>query len=244
MENRKLEIIVTSGGTMSRIDDVRTIGNSSSGTTGALIAEELLRRGAIVNYVYGKDAIRPFRKYLQVNPAKDIGEEIERVKKAYTEFNKYSGNLREFPIVTFEDYFSAVRGLVEKKESRAIVLVAAVSDYSAKKQDGKISSDQDTLTLELHKNPKVISLVKEWDHNIFQVGFKLLSRADFSELVEEAYMHLNKNNSDLVVANTAIDGSLANRKIVLITPNRELIPATMKNLGEVLAEYLCSKLGK
>ena len=56
-----LKVIVTSGGTISKIDDIRHIGNFSSGTTGALIAEEFLKSSAIVHYVYGKNAKRPFR---------------------------------------------------------------------------------------------------------------------------------------------------------------------------------------
>ncbi|HLC97161.1 MAG TPA: phosphopantothenoylcysteine decarboxylase [Candidatus Nanoarchaeia archaeon] len=54
--SRPLEVIVTSGGTISKVDDVRHIGNFSRGTTGALIAEEFLKAGATVHYVYGRDA--------------------------------------------------------------------------------------------------------------------------------------------------------------------------------------------
>jgi phosphopantothenoylcysteine synthetase/decarboxylase len=41
-----LEILVTSGGTRTKLDDVRHLGNDSNGTSGAIIAEEFLKAGA------------------------------------------------------------------------------------------------------------------------------------------------------------------------------------------------------
>ena len=51
---RQLEVLVTSGGTISKVDDIRHVGNFSRGMTGALIAEEFLKKGHKVHYVYGK----------------------------------------------------------------------------------------------------------------------------------------------------------------------------------------------
>ena len=50
---RKLEVLITSGGTISKIDDIRHIGNFSNGTTGALIAEEFLKNNWIRNICFG-----------------------------------------------------------------------------------------------------------------------------------------------------------------------------------------------
>ena len=58
----KLNVLVTSGGTISKIDDVRHIGNFSNGTTGTLIAEEFLKNKAKVYYFHNTNAVRPFRK--------------------------------------------------------------------------------------------------------------------------------------------------------------------------------------
>ena len=78
-----LEVLITSGGTAAKIDDVRHLGNFSEGTTGSLIAEEFLKNNYVVHYVYGKHAKRPFREELKMDPQKPKEEELERVFNFY-----------------------------------------------------------------------------------------------------------------------------------------------------------------
>ncbi len=123
-----LTVIVTSGGTICKIDDIRHIGNFSRGTTGALIAEEFLRAGATVHYIHGREARRPFRGGLVVDPSRPIDEEMARARKAYQEFNVHASRLHEHPIETFDEYHDAVRKLLTEEPVDVIVLAAAVSD--------------------------------------------------------------------------------------------------------------------
>lgn len=53
------KIIVTAGGTIERIDDVRYISNRSSGKMGAALAEELYLRGADVLLLRASNSIKP-----------------------------------------------------------------------------------------------------------------------------------------------------------------------------------------
>lgn len=239
-----LEVLVTSGGTIAKIDDVRHLGNFSSGTTGSLIAEEFLRRGANVHYVYGKNAKRPLRESLKMNPTKPIEEELGRLSEAYVNFNAYRSHLEEYPITTFEEYYERVKGILTEKKMDVVVLAAAVGDYGYSAQNGKLSSDEDKLTLKFVRNPKIISLVKEWGPQVYQVGFKLLSRASEEELIETAYKHGVKNKSDLTVANTLVDGSFAKRKIFFVTPMKEVTPVSERNLAKELVERVLKNFQK
>jgi len=240
-----LEVIITSGGTISKLDDVRHIGNFSRSTTGALIAEEFLKSGATVHYVHGRDAKRPFRSALVIDPTKPKDEEIERVARAYDEFSQYAGSLHEHPIETFEEYFETVQRLLTRGSPDAIVLAAAVGDYGGSGQQGKISSDEEMLYLELPKNPKVISLVKEWNPKIFQVGFKLLSRtSNLDNLIDVAYQHGIKNHSNLTVANTLIDGDFKRRATVFITPEKGLIPVSLPELAPRLVKIVNQRVSR
>jgi phosphopantothenate---cysteine ligase (CTP) len=240
----KLEVIVTSGGTISMLDDVRHIGNFSSGTTGALIAEEFLKSGATVHYVYGSGAKRPFRSSLVVDPDISFDDQIERLKAACSECNLSKERLHEYSIRTFEEYLDTVKTLVTTTNSDVIVLAAAVGDYGGVGKQGKISSDNDVLRLELPKNPKVISLIKEWKPNLFQVGFKLLSRVSIDNLIDTAYQHGIKNHSNLTVANTLQEGSFKNRITVFITPEKGLIPVSIEDLAPKLVEIVNQRASK
>ena len=69
-----------------------------------------------------------------------------------------------------------------------------------KNQETKISSKEDVQVLFLKKNPKIISLVKEWNPNIHLIGFKLLVDVSQEHLIQIARESLEKNQADLIVA--------------------------------------------
>lgn len=237
----KLEVLITSGGTISKIDDVRHVGNFSSGTTGMYIAEEFLKNGDNVHYVYSKGAKRPLRERLELNPSRPFEEEIDRLSKEFARYHQLKDHLNEYKIETFEDYFDMVKTVLERKKIDVVILAAAVSDYSAVRQNGKISSDLERIQVEMVKNPKVIKLIKEWSPNVYQVGFKLLSNVKMEELIETAYNHGRNNRSDLVVANV-IYGGFGRRDIVLITPEKEIILVSERALAEKLVEEVKSRI--
>jgi phosphopantothenate-cysteine ligase len=239
-----MELMVTSGGTIAWIDNVRHIGNFSAGTTGAQIAEEFLRRGAVVHYVHYKRARRPFRGDLALDPAQPLEGELVRARQAYEMFHQHVSRLHEYHFETFDDYYEIVRGLLSTKPLDAVVLAAAVSDYGPEAQPGKLSSDEEKLRIELVKYPKVISLVKEWNRHVFQVGFKLLVDTPVDELVEVAYRHGLKNRSDLTVANTISGRDFRSRMILLITPEKGVTPVTQHELPARLVDLISQRMSK
>ncbi len=236
------EVLITSGGTISKIDDVRHVGNFSTGTTGALIAEEFLRKGWKVNYLYTRGSKRPFRREMKLNPSLDLEGELERLKMVYWRYQVHLNSLNEYQVEDFEEYYSKTREIVSSKSLDAVVLAAAVSDYSAVKQSGKISSDRDRLSIDLVRNPKIIAEIKAWDPQVYLVGFKLLSGVTDETLIETAYKAGLKANSDLTVANTLMAGNFSERKIYLVTPTREVTPVSANSLPEKLVEYLAKNI--
>lgn len=233
---KPLEVLITSGGTIAKIDDIRHIGNFSSGTTGALIAEEFLKNGHKVNYVYGKNSKTPFKRNLIIDVNKPKEQELERLSMAYEEYNKYRQNLIEIPIATFQEYYNKLEELT--KSADVIVLAAAVGDYSPIRQEGKISSDKDELVIRMQKNPKVIQHIKEWNPKTYLVGFKLLSNVGDKELLNIAKTNAEKTHSDMTVANLFPGTDFRNAKTYILYDggelpvNRQGLASTMVNLIE------------
>ena len=161
-----LEVIVTSGGTISRIDDVRHVGNFSTGKTGAEIAEEFLKNGADVHYIYGNNAQRPFRRDMSLDPNKGFFKESCKALRAYSQFQSNQSRLKEYSVPTFDEYYSTVKDVLMNNPVDVIVLGAAVGDYGAEYNNGKISSDKDKLVIEMSRNPKVISEIKNWKNDV------------------------------------------------------------------------------
>lgn len=231
---RQLEVLITSGGTISKVDDVRHVGNFSSGTTGMQIAEEFLKAGHKVIYVYGKGSKRPFRERMKLNPSRPFDEETARLGKVYVEYYDNKDRLEEYQIQTFDDYYNALENLLKTKKVDVAVLAAAVSDYSAIKEEGKISSDLDELSIRMKKNPKIISKVKEWNPNLYLVGFKLLANVSKEELIRVAQEANRKNNADLTVANS-IYSNFQRRDLYFVT-NEEATRVSEFKLAEKLVE--------
>lgn len=144
-------ILVTGGGTREPIDDVRFIGNHSSGRTAGSLAQSLAEAGHEVTWLGASYAPVP--------------EGVRQV----------------LHFETFEDLAIALESTLSAQDFDLVVHAAAVSDYSvaAPSVGGKLSSDQ-PRTLSLKPNPKLLSRLRDWSRNpdIRIMGFKLTSGAD------------------------------------------------------------------
>ena len=174
-------IMITSGPTRGYIDAVRYISNKSTGKLGATIANEFLRQGAFVTFVYGSDSVIPDITLLD----KDCARRLTLIE-----------------IETVDDLLSVIQEKLKDKSFDAIVHAMAVLDYTPEKHsNGKIPSKKDKLVVTFVRTPKVITLIRKvWPH-AFLIGFKLEVGLSREELIERAYASLIENGADLVVAN-------------------------------------------
>lgn len=83
----------------------------------------------------------------------------------------------------------------------AVIHAAAVSDYSVDASMGKISSQNETLTLTLKRNPKLIDQIKKQQPNCCLIGFKLTSTSDQKIIDEKVSSLFHQSNCDFVVHN-------------------------------------------
>ena len=138
----KLEVIVTSGGTISKIDDVRHIGNFSTGETGAKIAEEFLKKGNKVHYFYGHNSQRPFRRDMVIDPDRDFGLELNKAVESYFQFRVNEPRLMEHSTPTFTEYYNVLNRILVDNPIDVVILGAAVGDYGAEYNKGKKRSSE------------------------------------------------------------------------------------------------------
>lgn len=148
-----MKVLITAGGTRVPIDDVRHIGNMSSGAYGSLLAYEF--------YVMGHVDITYFIDKYSFHANDFVSEDKSRRVKT----------------IKYKDYYEylTVKDLIQKEKFDIIISSAAVSDYIVDKIDGKISSNEDEVFLKLKKAEKVIQSFKELSPDSIVVGFKLLA---------------------------------------------------------------------
>lgn len=208
-----MNIIVTSGGTEEPIDRVRSITNKSSGALGSLIAMDYAQAGATVYYVYNG----------HTPPT--------------------HSNIVPVKAVTVDELAQTVTTLLTTHNIHIFVHAMAVSDYKvANVSDGKISSTEDTITLVLQKNIKVISTIKSTSPSTMLVGFKLLVDVSEKELHNTACNLLKKNSADYVVANdlTNITGDKHQAIIVDKQGNYNTF-YTKKDIAQAIIKYTMEK---
>ena len=188
-----MKIVITAGGTSERIDDVRTITNSSTGSLGfaignAFIAEEKVEK---IYYLHGKRAVWPEHEKIEpieIGGVMDLKENITRV---LTE-DKIDAVIHAMAV---SDYMVHQVTTLDK-------LMGTEDPAHAQDLTGnKISSDIDDLIIHMKRSPKVISCIKEVSPESILVGFKLLSGVPHEELIDVGYRLLQKNNCDFVMAN-------------------------------------------
>lgn len=165
------KVLITGGPTVENIDAVRIISNESSGTTATLLAANLVSTGADVTLIYGPGA--------KVVPK----------------------NVRTVNVKTTHDMLKAVKKELKKKYD-IVIMAAAVADYiPVKQKNTKLKSTLDKVVIEFKRAPKIISQIKEIQHDVFLVGFKAEVNVSKKKLEVEAKKKMKESKSDLIIAN-------------------------------------------
>jgi phosphopantothenoylcysteine decarboxylase/phosphopantothenate--cysteine ligase len=183
-----LKFLITNGGTIERIDDVRYISNFSSGLQGALITKEILKRGGEVFLI--------------------------EAKTSYA-LNLQGKNLHIIKVQSALEMLEATLSVLEANKIEGFFAVAAVADFAVKNRvKGKIKKDK-TPKIELEKNPDILETVGKLKKLRPKKVIGFAAEED-ENLIENGRKKLEKKNCDLVFAN-AMCFEMENTKGVLIS---------------------------
>ena len=187
-ENRR--VVVTGGGTIERIDDVRYISNFSSGKMASALCKALYLKGCDVCLVATKkDKELPNDIYtIDVQSSKEMFEMTEKTLEVAKKGVMSQPNINE----------KEAPKLIKK--TPYLFMAAAISDFVPKnRQKGKIKKEDigDNFSLELTKN---IDILKSLDKTgIKTVGFKV--ETDEKSAVVNAKNMIKNKNIDAVCLN-------------------------------------------
>jgi len=212
-----MHILITSGGTKVKIDRVRHIGNMSSGTFGAKIALECLKRGHSVLFFKAKGSKGPLGCI--IDDTDTAWDAIKKVVKTVYYKIRYGRHLAVKEYSDFDSYRNGIVTFSVHYDFDAVVLAAAVSDYGVDNYvDGKIRSSDDDMTIRLKKLPKIIADAKKMFGKAKIVGFKLLVDSIETDLIQAAIDSVDKNNCAFVVANDLRDIQNSDHQVRLVFP--------------------------
>ncbi len=204
-------VLVTAGGTREPVDAVRALVNRSSGKMGFAVAAEAARRGAEVVLVAGPTSLEA------------------------------PGGVRRIDVETAAQMREAV--LREFERATIAIKAAAVSDFRpAQPSERKIRKEDlaadETLTLELVRNPDILAEISARKRGRIVVGFA----AESHDLVASARRKLQRKGCDLLVANDvsrADAGFDADRNaVVFVWPGGEIEELPLLPKAEVAGQLL------
>lgn len=229
-----MKLIITAGGTTERIDDVRSITNTSTGRLGHAIGRAFLDQKddeiETLYYLHGLRAAAP------------EGKQVKAV-----------------PVASAEDLRRELEHLLTTEKIDAVIHSMAVSDYTVKElttmdmlKEGKtldaskkVSSDVEELVIVMKKTPKVISGIKKASPGTVLVGFKLLSHVPHEELIDVGYRLLQKNQCSFVLANDLSEISPEAHRGYLIHADKTYdIMETNEEIAAMVVKRVWEKAGK
>ena len=224
-----MKILVTSGGTSEAIDRVRSITNHSTGHLGLVITEALIKAGHEVCLITTSHAIKPAShpnlKIIEIKNTLDLLEEMRNLVKDYQVL---------IHSMAVSDYTPVYMTSIDEVQASQ-----DLSEFLTKHNtETKISSKEDAQILFLKKNPKIISLVKEWNPKIHLIGFKLLVDVSREYLIQIARESLEKNKADIIVANDLTQIN-AEQHIAYLVEKSSFQTATSK---QEIADLLLNKI--
>lgn len=177
-------VLITSGGTLEKWDNVRGHTNLSKGIMGCYLAGEALKQGANVIYMHGYFAKLPHH-----------AQQMTLVS--------FEG---------IEDLGAKLKKAVQQDAVDIVIMAAAGSDWLVDKvfdqagnemtEQGKMPSDEPPI-IHFKKAPKILAQIKIWQPNVTLVGFKLEATTEVAELVARATKRMQSSQASFMVANSA-----------------------------------------
>lgn len=160
-------VVITAGPTREAIDPVRYISNHSSGKMGYALAQAAIEAGAQVTLISGPTGLTP--------PPRCQFVAVTSAQDMYEASMRVAGQCDLF------------------------IAAAAVADYRPVSVAGQKlkKTGQDTMTLEMVKNPDIVTAVAASQPRPMTVGFA----AETQDVVHYARDKLQRKNLDVVIAN-------------------------------------------
>jgi phosphopantothenoylcysteine decarboxylase / phosphopantothenate---cysteine ligase len=207
-------VVVTSGGTREKIDEVRCLTNFSSGKMGKALALALYSRGADVCYITttGTDGLPTDLYTLEIDSAKemlDYTRDAVRVAKKGKMSRATMNSAEPVHLIQKEPY---------------LFMAAAVADYTPRfPQQGKLKKIAlgDQWTLELTQTPDILSTIDKSDIQV--VAFK--AEMDAENGLQAAKKLMQTKGAHAVCYNLLRDAESFGsdtHAVTFLTPTKEL----------------------
>ena len=217
-------VVVTSGGVKEKIDNVRSITNSSSGKLGMKIAKEFLNNypNCELIYIYGGVA-QPCdgAENIYIRDTQNLLDVVSHILiSRNVDIFVHCMAVADYTTSSVINLDKLKKIICMNKGNMTEELFNVIMESCKIDTTAKMSSDTETPAIVLEKTPKVINQIKKLSPYTFLVGFKLLDDVPEEELFDVGFNLLRKNRCNLVLANDIHNIRQGNHRGMLIYPEK------------------------
>ena len=258
---KKINVVITAGGTNEQVDEVRKITNMSTGALGVKIAEEVMKqRGdnlGTLFYICSKHAKKPASVdgvHLEVIHAESAHQLLTTIHSILTQqtihyfihsaaVSDYTTDYVTSPTLLAQEIARKVKQSANTQDIEELIRQTIENPTEAKLDNSsKLSSKNEQLMVTMKQTEKIIAKIKEWSPHTFLVGFKLLNGVPEEELFEVAFGLLRKNRCNLVLANDLTHIRKGNHIGMLVYPEKKSQQIVGKDaIARVLVETMIKR---
>ena len=211
-----MKVLITAGGTVEKIDNVRSITNISTGRLGSAIASEFSRSAVIdeIFYLCSKSAILPQSEkttIIYIDSVANLENTITEILSGVDiDIIVHSMAVSDYRVKTISSVSNIAKGVISKirlltTEPEFICALNEAAYEAAICDNGKINSSIDDMLLFMERTPKIISMFHKLTPRSVLVGFKLLDSVPLETLISAGVRVLEENKCSFVLANDLKD---------------------------------------
>lgn len=186
-------VLITAGPTREAIDPVRYISNHSSGKMGYALAQAAVDAGAKVVLISGPTALA-------------CPDHVTRID-----------------VISAQEMYEA--SMAQVSQCDIVIASAAVADFRpiAIADQKMKKTGQDTMSIEMVKNPDIVTAMAAVEQAPFVVGFA----AETQDVIAYAKDKMQRKKLDMIIANDVSDTTIGfnsdNNAVTLLTANSEQV---------------------
>ncbi|WP_423363216.1 phosphopantothenoylcysteine decarboxylase [Mycoplasma sp. P36-A1] len=247
-----MRILVTSGGTSEKIDEVRKITNTSTGK----LAKEIIKAfqdsfdDIIIDLISTKKAVKPTNVNLfLIENVKDL----QHAMLDCLENNTYDVIIHcmavsDYAVTKVYNEQKLIEDIYEQLKGKTIddptIIKKSIENVSFLDNSKKLSSDIEAMYVKLEKTPKIISLIRKNAANSIIFGFKLLENVSDEELITVAKKQIKTNDTDFCVANDQVNINNEQHKAIIISKENNIVASanTKQEVASAIVDIVINKL--
>jgi len=215
-----MNVLITSGGTVEKIDSVRAISNISTGKLGSLTAGCFAKKAIIkkIFYICSSTAVKPQSEKVEIIYVDSVSSLENAVKQVFShtpvdiiihamavsDYRVKAVSSAEIIAGTIASKLNKI-GHLDNQTAAAAVASLLKEPESIIDGEGKIGSDMEDMLIFMERTPKIISLFQSLSPQSTLVGFKLLDNVPPDKLIETGFRILLQNKCSFVLANDLRD---------------------------------------